>query len=210
MIFDSQFAARPRTVDAARDVAAYLHAELSAAGLTKMILTMVPGLAVLSIADDFAVWTNGTRLWWRDGGRVRFHAVAERRDARRLVFGRYHGRGRQPGTGAAADAATGVAETETGTEAAAEIEGAAAVRDAGDRLRTSLAERGVTCRDMDVFAERRVAVVYAYGERRRATVTVAGGTYSWPTPTARLRSRPWSELAHATTEIAGQLQGWGR
>jgi hypothetical protein len=180
----------------AREVATYLYREFGAAGIGGMILGTTTGLAVLSVADDFAVWTDGRRLWWLEGGkRLRFHRVTDLQDTRRLVFGHHHER-RRLFSGEAGEA---------GERAAAPARSVEETRAAGERLRDALAERGITRQDMDVFLDSRVAMIYAYGGRLRTTVTVAGGTYSWPA-TGCLRCRAWQDAAQTAAEIAGRLQ----
>lgn len=198
---DTRFAAPPRLADdawgaappSAREVAIYLTAELAAAGLTDVIVTTSRGLAVLSITRDFAVWTNGARLWWREGSRLVFHTVAPRWELRRLVFGAYHDRRRSAGEGPNA------------APRSPEEVGAA-----GERLREGLAGYGIAGHDMDVFADSGVAVIYAYGADRRITVTVTSGAYMWPAAVsdpAHPRLRPWHDVARAAAEIAEELRG---
>lgn len=198
---DTRFAAPPRPVDdawgtappSAREVAAYLTAELAAAGLPNVIVTAAPGLAVLSITRDLAVWTNGVRVWWREEPRVVFHAVALRRELRRLVFGAYHGRRRTAG--------------ESPSVASRSPEEVLA---AGERLRDGLAEHGFALHDMDVFADSRVAMIYAYGADRRVTITATSGAYMWQgsaTNPGHQRLWAWHDVAWAVAEIAAELRG---
>lgn len=175
------------------EVAAYLEAELVAAGLTHVIVAAAPALAVVSITRDLTVWTNGARVWWREGPLTVRHAVVSRRELRRLVLGGYHDWRR---TARAGPDAVPRSPDE--------------IRAAGERLRDGLAERGIAHHDMDVFAASRVAVIYAYGADRRATVTVTNGAYVWPasqTDPGHPRLRPWHDVARAAAEIAEELRG---
>lgn len=177
-----------------QEVTNYIRAELAAAGVRNMIQGSSPGLAVLSVAHDFAIWTDSAQAWWLQDGRLQFHPVAESRELRRSVFRHYHQRlQRSPRS-----------QTEVSGTSIEEIQSAA------ERLRGSLLRCGITRQEMDLFSDSHVAMVYTSSPRQRLNVTVAGGHYSWPATTARtsgLRHLPWEEVARTAAEITEQLQG---